>query len=107
MALGHAGDHVRQGYVPNSHLQSVVDYEGMPLCFEVEMISDGFNVDPIARGGGMGIQKRDFSIKQKLRGGTCDVYKIDLDSGSVAAKLLRRQESQAGENENGGHWRFS
>ena len=52
-------------------------YSGMPLCFEAELVSGGFEGEPMARGG------------------TSDVYQVALAGGTVAAKLLHDRESKA------------
>ncbi|CAL1169471.1 unnamed protein product [Cladocopium goreaui] len=77
---GERDQHDRRGYVPSSFLQPMEDYRhysGMPLCFEAELVSRGFEGRPMARGG------------------TSDVYQVALDGGTVAAKLLHDRESKA------------
>lgn len=72
---GPQGD--RQGYVPTSFLRE--DLASMPLSFAVEVVSDGFQAEP-----------------PMSQGGTSDVYKVMLNHGPVAAKVLHDQESKAG-----------
>eukprot|EP00435_Cladocopium_sp_Y103_P018539 s4211_g4.t1 len=77
---GERDQHDRRGYVPTSFLQPMEDYRdysGMPLCFEAELISCGFEGVPMAQGG------------------TSDVYQVALAGGTVAAKLLHDRESKA------------
>ena len=77
---GERDQHDRRGYVPSSFLQLMEDYRdysGMPLCFEAELVSGGFEGEPMARGG------------------TSDVYQVALAGGTVAAKLLHHRESKA------------
>ena len=63
--------------MPSRFLSRVEDYASMPLCFQVEIISDGFACQPLASGG------------------TCDVYQVDLpEYGLVAAKVLHDQDSK-------------
>jgi hypothetical protein len=80
VSSGERDQHDRRGYVPSSFLQPMEDYRhysGMPLCFEAELVSRGFEGRPMARGG------------------TSDVYQVALDGGTVAAKLLHDRESKA------------
>lgn len=71
---GPQGD--QQGYVPTSFLRE--DLAFMPLRIAVEVMSDGFQAEP-----------------PMSQGGTSDVYKVNLNHGPVAAKVLHDQESKA------------